>query len=63
VDSATTTAEAVATKLTELGLLTSQHRAGTLTLLATDGADRFAAVGSRFLGEPIASADVEVVDL
>lgn len=63
VDSATTTAEAVATKLTELDLLTSATGEGTVTLLATDGADRFAAVGSRFLGMPIAPDEVEIVDL
>jgi hypothetical protein len=32
-----------------------------LRLLATDGAARFAAIGSRFLGEMIAISDVEAV--
>lgn len=63
VDSATTTAEAVARRLTELDLLTSRKGEGTLTLLATDGPDRFAAVGARFLGQPIRTEDVEVIDL
>lgn len=63
VDSATTTAEAVAERLTALGLLASTAGNGTLTLLATDGPDRFAAVGSRFLGQVIQPGDVEVVDL
>ena len=63
VDSATTTAEAVARRLKTLGLLASGAEAGTLTLLATDGPDRFAAVGSRFLGRTIQPGDVEVVDL
>jgi glutamate racemase len=63
VDSATTTAAAVAARLAELDLLTPKQRDGTLTLLATDGPDRFAAVGSRFLGQPIRTEDVEVVDL
>jgi hypothetical protein len=31
--------------------------------LATDDAGRFARVGSRFLQRPIASAEVELVDL
>jgi len=63
VDSATTTAEAVARVLAADGLLTTHGGSGTLTLLATDGPDRFATVGARFLGEPIGAADVEVVDL
>ncbi|ODS59189.1 MAG: glutamate racemase [Acidobacteria bacterium SCN 69-37] len=63
VDSATTTAEAVARVLAADDLLTTHGRSGALTLLATDGPDRFAAVGARFLGEPIGAADVEVVDL
>jgi hypothetical protein len=29
----------------------------------TDGAQRFARLGARFLGEAVAPADVEVVDL
>jgi hypothetical protein len=31
--------------------------------LASDSAERFARVGSRFLERPIAAADVEVIDL
>jgi len=31
--------------------------------LASDGAERFARVGSRFLARPIAASDVEVIDL
>ena len=34
-----------------------------LRLLATDGAARFAAVGTRFLGRRIATGEVEIVDL
>jgi glutamate racemase len=63
VDSATTTAEAVAERLAALDLLASRTGEGGLTLLATDGSDRFASVGSRFLGQPIRTEDVEVVDL
>lgn len=63
VDSATTTAEAVALALTESNSLTRTAGRGTLTLLATDGRDRFAAVGARFLGEPIDASHIEIVDL
>jgi glutamate racemase len=63
VDSAGTTAEAVAHLLGQAGGLNPGPAPGTLRLLATDGADRFAAVGSRFLGETIRPADVEIVDL
>ena len=63
VDSASTTAEAVARLLEQAGGLNTSPRPGTLQLLATDGADRFASVGSRFLGETIRPSDVEIVDL
>jgi glutamate racemase len=63
VDSATTTAEAVARELTYRGLLRPTGAETSLTLLATDGPDRFASVGARFLGQPIDGSDVEVVDL
>lgn len=63
VDSATTTASRVADVLARSGLDTTRTGRGTLTLLATDGPDRFARVGARFLGEPIQPADVEVIDL
>jgi len=36
---------------------------GTVRLLATDGPERFARVGSVFSGEPIAAGEVELVDL
>jgi glutamate racemase len=36
---------------------------GSTRYLATDGAERFARVGSLFLGEPLEAADVEIVDL
>jgi glutamate racemase len=61
VDSASTTADVV--KQT----LPAEHRrggsAGSLRLLATDGATRFARVGGRFLGEALSPASVEIVDL
>lgn len=63
LDSATTTAERVALELVARNLATDSSTRGQLTLLATDGADRFARVGSRFLGEAVQSSDVELVDL
>lgn len=63
VDSATTTAESVARVLTSTDMLTSRSTRGTLTFLATDGPERFAAVGQRFLGEAIDTASVRLVDL
>lgn len=62
VDSAATTADALATVLTERGLLRTEGP-GAVTLLATDGPERFARVGAVFLGQPLSPADVEVVDL
>ena len=60
VDSAGTTAAAVERELTR----SRQGGApGRVTLLATDGAARFARVGSRFLGEALAAEAVEIVDL
>jgi glutamate racemase len=63
VDSAYTTAEAVARVLAESRALRRSAAPPTTRLLATDGADRFAKVGARFLGEPLATPDVEIVDL
>lgn len=62
VDSAATTAAELAAQLRQAGLETSGG-ARRLSLLATDGAERFARVGSQFLGESFAASDVEVVDL
>lgn len=62
VDSAGTTAEAVATLLGERELLKrSTH--GSLELMATDGAARFARVGGAFLGAPVSPGEVRIVDL
>jgi glutamate racemase len=68
VDSATTTAAQVHAALEASGL---QRPCGAATaagppavrFLATDDAGRFARVGSRFLQRPIASAEVELIDL
>jgi glutamate racemase len=63
VDSATATAHAVDALLERERLARTAAASAELHLLVTDGAARFARLGSRFLGEPVAIADVEVVDL
>ena len=66
VDSAHTTAAHLLRALTTQGLLLGADSTlppPTLQLLATDGAERFARVGSRFLDESFSAGDVEVVDL
>lgn len=63
VDSAGTTADVVAALLKERGLLAPAGGDGTLQLLATDGARRFARVGSTFLGQPLSADDIEITDL
>ncbi len=60
VDSAATTAVAVRQ---QLGPPTAPSRPQRLRLLATDGIERFARVGARFLGQPLSPSDVERVDL
>jgi glutamate racemase len=64
VDSAATTAAALAGVLGAHGLARPPGDGpGTLTLLATDGAERFARVGGTFLGRPVEAGQVEIVDL
>ena len=63
VDSAATTAAATQQQLGALGLLRAAQGETQLRFLATDGAERFAAVGSRFLGRPVTVGDVELIDL
>lgn len=68
VDSATTTAAQVHLGLQKAGLLRPAATAPAagppaVRFLATDDAGRFARVGSRFLQRPIASAEVELIDL
>ena len=63
VDSATTTAAAVATELRERGLAAPAGHTGETRLVATDSAARFARVGSAFLGEPCSEADIELTDI
>lgn len=62
VDSADVVAGAVEKMLRDTGLArVATH--GTTRFLATDNPERFARVGSLFLGQPLLPADVEVVDL
>jgi glutamate racemase len=63
IDSANTTAEVVSKVLGSVGNCRENKEPGELRCLATDGATRFARVGGRFLGQPLAYNDVEVVDL
>jgi glutamate racemase len=63
VDSAETTAASVDVQLRKGGLVTTEGGAGTIRLLATDGRERFARVGSRFLERSISPDEVELVDL
>jgi len=62
VDSASTTATVVDAWLEQNGM---RNRSGNhaLSLLATDGARRFARVGGTFLGTSLTEDDVEIVDL
>jgi glutamate racemase len=60
VDSAEVTAAAV---VRQFAAPRSAGRMGAVRFLATDGASRFARVGGRFLGTPLAPRDVEIIDL
>ena len=62
VDSAATTADAVAQLIAERGV-ESGGKSPTLKFLATDAPDRFANVGEIFLGQPIDPGSVELIDL
>jgi len=63
VDSASTTASTVCTALEAAGITRDSMAPGSLRLLATDGATRFARVGGQFLGHDLSYKDVELVDL
>lgn len=62
VDSGETVVDAVCGALQAAGLARRSGR-GNARFLATDGAERFARVGSLFLGERLTASDVEIVDL
>jgi glutamate racemase len=63
VDSAVTTAEALAALLARRGLVAAPVSAPTCRFLVTDGEERFARVGPLFLGRPIDADGIERVDL
>lgn len=63
VDSAETTANAVEAELRDRRLLSAASHSPAPILQATDSPERFARVGSRFLGESFDPAQVELVDL
>jgi len=63
VDSAETTATAVQKELRDRGLLNPGRVSLRPILQATDSPERFARVGSRFLGEAFETSQVELVDL
>jgi glutamate racemase len=63
VDSARTTANMLARELRSQSLLSGRPIASPPKLMATDGPERFARVGSRFLGESFTADQVELVDL
>ena len=63
VDSASTTADVVRQTLEQSGAQRQGGGPGSLRLLATDGATRFARVGGQFLGQDLSYRDVEIVDL
>jgi glutamate racemase len=63
VDSAETTAVSVDAQLQKAGLSNTSRDGGSVRLLATDGRERFARVGSRFLNRAIEPDEVELVDL
>lgn len=62
VDSALTTARYVRSLLARSGELRAAGQ-GTVEFLATDGAERFARVGGRFLGRPIEAHEIELINL
>lgn len=63
VDSATTTAGVVRATLERHDLRRTGTTPGSLRLLATDSASRFARVGGQFLGRDLSYKDIELVDL
>jgi glutamate racemase len=63
VDSAETTAAAVADALAAKGMSNETGATSSMRFFATDSPERFARVGAIFLGRPIDAADVELIDL
>ena len=63
VDSAETTAHVVAELLARTDTTRDGARRGAVKLMATDGRERFARVGSVFFGEALGASAIEIVDL
>lgn len=63
VDSAVTTATVLQAELQQQSMTAGPEQIGAVKLLATDGRERFARVGSVFLGEPLQPDDLELIDL
>ncbi len=63
VDSAQTTADAVAAALGEKNIMNTDNGGGQVRFMVTDGPERFSRVGPTFFGAPIASDAVETIDL
>jgi glutamate racemase len=63
VDSAETTAAAVADALAANGMRNETGGSSAMCFFATDSPERFARVGAIFLGRPIDAADVALIDL
>lgn len=63
VDSAATAAAAVEAELTRTDMLCTSSAQPTRHYMTTDNASRFATTGSLFLGTPLTTAEVELVDL
>jgi glutamate racemase len=63
IDSAITTAQVVSKTLSAHGWQTVNEESGIIKLLATDGIDRFARIGEKFLGRPLIAEDIQLVDL
>jgi glutamate racemase len=62
VDSAATTAKSVREQLADARLLGGTGRT-MVRFLATDGPERFARVGTRFLGQTLSAENVELIDI
>jgi len=63
VDSAVTTAAALAQLLSTRNMTIAPTRSGRTHFLVTDGEERFMRVGPVFLGRPISAVEVERIDL
>ena len=63
VDSAITTAKVVSKTLSENSWQTTSKEIGKVTLMATDGVDRFARIGGQFLGQKLTAQNIQLVDL